>query len=121
MAGALDAPDDMQRPVLRFLRLVAKRLEGNTDLDLIAEVGEPALGIEHEILAQIGRFTTADKSSEASPSAAARALGEGAVELHAQRIDAEQQCLAPVVERAQVNLNGIVSLDAIALCQRRAR
>ena len=54
VAGVLDLADDVDVPTLHISRLVFDTLEWNSDLDLVAVVGDTALRGEDEVLAQIG-------------------------------------------------------------------
>jgi hypothetical protein len=114
----LHAPDDVEAPRLLGRVLVAKALERDADLDLVAVVGEAPLGLEDEIRAQVGRVT---RRRDAAHTARARliAFHQRAVELHAERVDAEDHRLAAVVEGAEQELHVVVAADAVAVGERR--
>ena len=108
-------PRDVNAPVLLRLRLIAQALERNAHFDFVAALGDAALRLEDEVGAEIGRLAAAGR-----PRRAARAFGERAIELDAERVDAEHQRLAAVVVGAQKDDDVIVGLDAIAIGERRA-
>src|SRR5687768_12545280 len=106
MAGALHTAEHVQRPVLRGPRLIPERLERDANLDFVTGVCHAPLRIEDEILAEIRGLAASREPAESAraPLHTAGAFRERAVELHAERIDAEQQRLPAIVECAEVNL-----------------
>ena len=82
-------------------------------------LGDAALRLEHVVRAQVGRLAAAGEAAE--PAARpARAFDQRAIQLHAERVDAEDQRLPAVVEGAQEDDDVIVGLDAIAIRERGA-
>ena len=56
MPRVLHQADDVDPPALLLLGLEAETLEGNPDLHLVSVVGQPSLGLEDEVGAQVGRL-----------------------------------------------------------------
>jgi hypothetical protein len=105
VAGVSHAAQHVDAPCLDALRLVADALEGDAQLDLVAVVRQPAARLEQEVRTEVD-------------GAAVRRIGHGAVRLHAQRVDAEQQRTAAVVEGVQHDVDEVVAADAIAVGMR---
>ena len=105
---------DVNAPVLLRLRLITQALERDPHLDVVTTLGEAALRLKDEVLAEIRRLAAARRHG------AARAFGKGAIELDAERVDAKHQRLARVVIGAEEDDDVIVGLDAIAIGKRGA-
>ena len=116
--AALHAPDDVDRPRLHAVGGETQRLERDRDLDLVAFVGDASLRVVDVVGRQVGDLASALQPAEQGAAAVVAALDQRAVCLNAQRVDAEDQRLASVVERIQENLNRIVGVDAVAVGER---
>jgi hypothetical protein len=75
----------MQAPALNVGLLVAQALERDPQLDLEAEVGEPAPGLEHEVGTEVGRLALRSERREVAVSLLG-SFDEGAVRLDAKRL-----------------------------------
>ena len=53
VTGVLHLAHDLDPPALYVGRLVAQRLEGNTDLDLVPNVGDPPLGLKDIVRVEV--------------------------------------------------------------------
>ena len=109
----LHLADDVDAPALHVGRLVADALEGDVELDLVAVVGEPAPRIEDVVRREVG---LAHLHAPARPPLFP--LGAVAVLLDAERVDAEEEGLAPVVEGVEEELDVVVALDPVAVGER---
>ncbi len=119
MTRGLHHPDDVEAPVLRITRLVAQGLERDPHLDLVAPGGLVALGFVDVVGAQVERIGAGDGGGE-EVDGRPRRVAQRAVGLHAERVHAEDQRLAPVVEGVEQDLDVVVAGDLVAIGERGA-
>ena len=108
---------DLHPPILRVARLVAQRLEGNANFDLVAEVREPAARLVYVVGIEV--------DDRVEPATRLRAAGGGlesvtphAVLLNTERIDREEERAAVVVIGVEEDLDAVVGVDVVPIGQR---
>ena len=106
VAGALHHAGDVEAPGLPLAAGIAQALERNPDLDLVAPLGDPALRVPDEV----GILVDAARHQAAH---LAGALAPHAVALHAERIDAEEEGAAAVVEGVEVEDDVVLVVDVV--------
>src|SRR6185503_13120745 len=106
----LHLTDDVDVPRLDIRGLVFEAFERDTELDLVAVIGQSALRYEDEVLAQVGRGTSSERRRPSAPGRGAR-LDDRAIHLDAKRIDGEHVRLTPVVKRAKQDLDVVIGAD----------
>jgi hypothetical protein len=108
VAGALDDASDVEPPALGTASRIAETLEGNSNFDLVAPTGDPALRLPGEV--GIGIGTAGDEAADLS-----RAFAADPVALNSQRIHPEEEGPSPVVEGVEVEHHVIVVVDVVAI------
>ncbi len=116
----LHLPDDVETPVLRLLRLVAETLERDPHLDFVTPRRQAAVRLEHVIGTQVRLLAPHDRAADEAARGDVGPLDQRAVALHAKRVHCEHQCFLAVVERAEQDLDVVVTEDLIAVgeCRR---
>ena len=108
VAGPLDHAGHVEAPALRLAAGVAQALERDPDLDLVALVGDPPLRLPGEVGIQVG--AAGDEAADLPG-----ALAPDAVALGAQRVHAEEEGAAAVVEGVDVDDDVVVVVDVVAV------
>jgi hypothetical protein len=118
-AGVLHPPEHVDAPHLLPAFLVAEALEGDADLHLVAVVHQAAARLEHVVGVEVHRAVERVDAREAAAGggaaagAAAELVAAGAVLLHAEGVDAEQEGQAPVVVGVEQDLDVILGCDVV--------
>src|SRR6266536_4918070 len=118
MSGVLHLEHDVEIPALFVAGLILETFEWDADLELVPVLSQAALRGKHEILAEIGGNPSRDRGRPRAGKTLAL-LDDGAVHLHAERVEAEDVRLSVIVERAEQNLDVVVGGDLVAIRERR--
>ena len=117
MARVLDLAQDVDPPVLGVERLILDAAERDAKHDIVSIVGKVPPGLVDEVRAQVGRRPAGLRVAGGEATADRHSLGDGAILLDPQRIDGEDQRLPRMNERGQEDLDVVVGVDLVAVCQ----
>ena len=106
VAGALNHAGDVESPALRTASGVAQTPERDPDFDLVAPIGDPALGIPGEVGILVG--AAGNEAADLAGSLAAHPVG-----LDPERVHAEEEGAAAVVEGVEVEDDVVVVVDVV--------
>ncbi len=101
-------------PALLPPGLKSEALERNANLDLVAGLGDPALGVEYEVRAQVGALALDHRVVEPVAGGGPR-LHQCSVRLHSERIYCKDIGLPRVVEGAEQDLDVVVGRNPVAI------